>query len=139
MSEEFKRQRNTCLQILRSLGYGKHNIEKKIQEEATHLMDILRSLDGKPFDPAPTLMISVSNVICSMLYGQRYDHSDQEYQHLLQIVREMIPLFSKKWREIMSGCTDSNQAIKKSWRISRGAAKVWLISTKRKLTNVVNV
>ena len=93
MSEEFKRQRNTCLQILRSLGYGKHNIERKIQEEATHLMGIFRSLDGKPFDPAPTLMISVSNVICSLLYGQRYDHSDQEYQHLLQIVREMIPLF----------------------------------------------
>ena len=94
MSEEFKRQRSTSLQVLRSLGYGKHNTEGKIQEEAAYLMNIFKGLDGKPFDPAPTLMVSVSNVICSLLYGRRYDHSDQEYQYLLQAVRELICLFA---------------------------------------------
>ena len=35
------------VQILRSLGYGKHNTARKIQEEAAYLMDIFRGLDGK--------------------------------------------------------------------------------------------
>ena len=96
MSEEFKRQRSTSLQILRSLGYGKHNTEGKIQEEAAYLMNIFKGLNGKPFDPAPTLMVSVSNVICSLLYGQRYDHSDQEYQYLLHTVREMIRFLTQE-------------------------------------------
>ena len=96
MSEEFKRQRSTSLQILRSLGYGKHNTECKIQEEAVYLMDIFKGLNGKPFDPAPTLMVSVSNVICSLLYGRRYNHSDQEYQYLLETVREMNCVFTKE-------------------------------------------
>ena len=96
MSEEFKRQRSTSLQILRSLGYGKHNTEGKIQEEAAYLTTIIKGLNGKPFDPAPTLMVSVSNVICSLLYGRRYDHSDQEYQYLLQTVRELICFFTKE-------------------------------------------
>ena len=93
MSEEWKRQRSTSLQILRGLGYGKYNTEGKIQEEAAYLMDIFKNLNGKPFDPAPTLMISVSNVICSLLYGRRYEHSDDEYQYLLKTVRELIHLF----------------------------------------------
>ena len=93
MSEEWKRQRSTSLQILRGLGYGKYNTEGKIQEEAAYLMDIFKNQNGKPFNPAPTLMLSVSNVICSLLYGRRYEHSDAEYQYLLQTVNEMARLF----------------------------------------------
>ena len=96
MSEEFKRQRSTSLQILRNLGYGKHNTEGKIQEEAAYLIDIFKGLNDKPFDPAPTLMVSVSNVICSLLYGRRYNHADQEYQYLLETVREINYVFTKE-------------------------------------------
>ena len=93
ISDEWKRQRSVSLQILRRLGYGKYNIERKIQEEAAYLTDIIENLNGKPFDPSPVLMVSVSNVICSLLYGRRYEHSDQEFQYLLQTVRELMHLF----------------------------------------------
>ena len=95
MSEEWKRQRNASLQILRSLGYGKHNTESKIQEEAECLKDVFKSLNGKPTDPTQTLMLSVSNVICSLLYGERFQHEDKEFRFLLEKVREIMTLFLK--------------------------------------------
>ena len=95
-SEEWKRQRGTSLQILRKLGYGKHSMEGKIQEEALCLMNIFKACEGKPTDPSTTLLFSVSNVICGLLYGERYDHSDQEYQYLLKTVREVITLFTEE-------------------------------------------
>ena len=95
MSEEWKRQRSASVQILRSLGYGKHSTEGKIQEEAECLKDVFKSLNGKPFDPAQTLMLSVSNVMCSLLYGERFQHEDKEFRFLLEKVREMMTLFFK--------------------------------------------
>ena len=59
-------------------------------------MNIFKGLNGKAFDPAPTLIVSVSNVICSLSYGRRYDHSDQEYQYLLQAVRETTSFLTKE-------------------------------------------
>ena len=96
MSEEWKRQRSASVQILRSLGYGKHSTEGKIQEEAECLKDVFKSLNGKPFDPAKTLMLSVSNVICSLLYGERFEHEDKEFRFLLEKVREIMTLFFKE-------------------------------------------
>ena len=95
MSDEWKRQRSASLQILRNLGYGKHNTECKIQEEAKCLKDILKSLNGKPFNPAESLMVSVSNVICSLLYGERFQHDDKDFRFLLEKVREMMTLYFK--------------------------------------------
>ena len=93
MSEEWKRQRNSCLQILRSLGYGKHTTENKIQEEAKFLTNIFKILDKKPFDPVTTLMTSVSNVACSLLYGERFQHEDKEFRFLLENAQEVLRLF----------------------------------------------
>ncbi len=84
-SEEWKKQRNVAMRILRSLGYGRHTIEKKTIEEAKMLHDILRKRSKEPTDPDELLGISVSNVICSLLYGHRYDHHDEEFQALTKV------------------------------------------------------
>ena len=40
-------------------------------------------------------MLSVSNVICSLLYGERFQHEDKEFHFLLEKVQEMLTLFLK--------------------------------------------
>ncbi len=84
-SEEWKKQRNVALQILRSLGYGKHSIENKICEEAQALCNVLQKQTGQNTDPEDLLDTSVANVICSLLYGQRYKHGDAEFKHVIKV------------------------------------------------------
>ena len=67
----------------------------KIQEEAECLKDIFKSQNGNPIDPTQILMLSVSNVICSLLYGERFQHEDKEFHFLLEMVKEMLTLFLK--------------------------------------------
>ena len=67
----------------------------KIQEEAECLEDIFKSQNGNPIDPTQILMLSVSNVICSLLYGERFQHEDKEFHFLLEMVKEMLTLFLK--------------------------------------------
>ena len=74
-----------ALQILRSLGYGKHSLEHKLCEEAQALREELEKRTGENTDPENLLGISVANVICSLLYGQRYEHSDAEFEHVLKV------------------------------------------------------
>ena len=82
---EWKKQRNVALQIMRSLGYGKHALEKKISEEALALRAVLEKTVGEKTDPEHLLNISIANVICSILFGQRYEYDDAEFEHVVKV------------------------------------------------------
>ncbi len=73
------------MQILRGLGYGKHTTENKTIEEAKFLLDILRSRNEHPIDPECLLGMSVSNVLCSLLYGHRFEYDDERFQNLVGV------------------------------------------------------
>ena len=60
------------MRALKGFGVGKKSIEDKCLEEAVALCEELKKFDGKPFDPKELLMISVSNIICSVVYGERH-------------------------------------------------------------------
>ena len=42
-----------------------------------------------PLDPEPLLGTSVANVICSLLYGDRYEYNDAEFLQLLEVCNLM--------------------------------------------------
>ena len=92
-SDEWKRQRSTTLQILRRLGYGKRSIQLKIQEEMQYVSDEIMARVGKPFDPDLTIQLAASNIVCAMIYGERYDTSDVEFLNLQNILQGSIRLF----------------------------------------------
>nr|KAG5689223.1 hypothetical protein BaRGS_014879 [Batillaria attramentaria] len=66
---EWKTVRKACVEILREFGMGKNLLAEKIQEEVTEYIRTIASKDGQPFDMTPLTQISVSNNICSILYG----------------------------------------------------------------------
>lgn len=69
--EEWKELRRFGSHALRSFGVGKRSLGRKIHEEARHLVNAILSLKGNPFDPVHVISNAVSNIICSISFGDR--------------------------------------------------------------------
>ncbi|XP_022095856.1 cytochrome P450 2J6-like [Acanthaster planci] len=80
--------RRFCLTVLRSFGVGKTSFEEKIGEEAEALMKEMSDFNGEPFNPKPLLSNAASNIICSVIFGKRYEYSDKEFKKLLSLLGE---------------------------------------------------
>ena len=90
--EAWKQQRTFTLTTLRSFGVGKRSFEESISEESTYLMKEIAKLTDKSFDPRYHFTNATSNVICSVVFGKRYQYSDPDFTHLLDILDENVQL-----------------------------------------------
>ncbi|KAM6038267.1 LOW QUALITY PROTEIN: cytochrome P450 2G1-like [Chlamydotis macqueenii] len=97
--ERWRQLRRFSLTVLRDFGMGRKGIEGRIQEEAQALVDELRSTQGEPFDPTYLLSCAVSNVICAMVFGKRFDYRDAEFLELLQMMNEIFREISTPWAQ----------------------------------------
>ncbi|KAK2183887.1 hypothetical protein NP493_293g04044 [Ridgeia piscesae] len=71
------------LRTLKDFGVGKSSLEEKIKEELDFFAAEIHSKGGEPFDPKLLIENAVSNIMCSMVFGERYDYDDEEFKHLL--------------------------------------------------------
>lgn len=95
--EPWKQLRQFTLTTLRDFGMGRKGMEEWIQEESSHLVEQIKSIKGEPFDPTFFLSCSVSNVICCLVFGQRFSYDDKHFLHLLQIVSQILISISSIW------------------------------------------
>ncbi|KAG8143709.1 hypothetical protein E2320_000917 [Naja naja] len=91
--EKWKILRRFAIQTLRDFGMGKRSIEERIQEEAQCLVKELATRT-EPFDPTFLLGCSVSNVICSIVFGDRFDYKDQHFLTFIGLINDNFRLFS---------------------------------------------
>ncbi|XP_066494459.1 cytochrome P450 2G1-like isoform X3 [Tiliqua scincoides] len=96
--DRWKQQRRFSLTILRNFGMGKKSIEQRIQEEAQFLLEEFQKTK-KPFDPLFFLSRAVSNVICSIVFGDRFDYEDKEFLALMKIMNDSFREMSTAWAQ----------------------------------------
>ncbi|XP_062871979.1 cytochrome P450 2B4-like [Trichomycterus rosablanca] len=88
----WKQQRRFALHTLRNFGLGKKSAEERVSEEAQHLIREILKQEGKAFNPIYLTMNAVSNIICSIVFGDRFEYDDQRFAKLLKILNEHMVL-----------------------------------------------
>ncbi|TRZ26743.1 hypothetical protein HGM15179_000354 [Zosterops borbonicus] len=88
----WKTMRRFTLSTLRDFGMGKRTLEIRILEEVNSLIKYFESYHGKPFDTKMILNNAVSNVICSILFGERFEYDDPVFLTLLKLINQNTKL-----------------------------------------------
>ncbi|XP_059573944.1 cytochrome P450 2A13-like isoform X2 [Alligator mississippiensis] len=98
--ERAKQLRRFSITTLRNFGVGKRSIEERILDEAQYLLGALQDTKGLPFDPTYILSRTVSNIISSVVFGDRFDYEDKEFLSLLYMMLESFRFTSTSWGQL---------------------------------------
>ncbi|XP_033014694.1 cytochrome P450 2A13-like [Lacerta agilis] len=98
--ERTKQLRRFSIMTLRNFGMGKRSVEERILEEIHFLLESLRATKSEPFDPTFVLSRSVSNIISSIAFGNRFEYEDPEFLSLLRAMLETFQFTSTSWGQL---------------------------------------
>ncbi|KAM4696309.1 cytochrome P450 2F3-like [Rhinophrynus dorsalis] len=95
--EKWKALRRFAIVTLRNFGMGKRSVEERILEEAHYLIKELEKTKGTPTDLQDYFARTVSNVICSIVYGSRFDYKDKKLLTITQSIYNNFCIMSSTW------------------------------------------
>ncbi|XP_036024423.1 cytochrome P450 2C26-like isoform X2 [Onychomys torridus] len=98
----WKEIRRFSLVTLRNLGMGKRTIEDRVQEEAQCLVEELRKTNGSPCDPTFILSCAPCNVICSIIFQNRFNYKDQDFLTFMEKLNENVRILSSPWFQVFN-------------------------------------
>ncbi|TRZ20192.1 hypothetical protein HGM15179_006934 [Zosterops borbonicus] len=92
--------RRFSLTTLRNFGMGKRSIEERIQEESDYLLEEIHKTKGASFEPTYMLSCAVANVICSIVFGKRYDYKDKKFLALMNNMNNIFEMMNSHWGQL---------------------------------------
>ncbi|CAJ1060403.1 cytochrome P450 2J2-like [Xyrichtys novacula] len=95
----WKQQRRFILSTLRYFGFGKKSLEPVILDEFTHCAKEFQSYKGKPLNPRHILNNAVSNIICSLVFGHRFEYNDKKFLQMIGWFETALQIESSIWAQ----------------------------------------
>ncbi|XP_066039677.1 cytochrome P450 2D6 [Chamaea fasciata] len=86
----WKELRRFTLSTLRNFGMGKKSLEERVVEEAGFLCSEVKSKEGKSFDIHVLINNAVCNMICVIVFGDRFDYGDETFSKLSQLFQNSL-------------------------------------------------
>ncbi|CAL1592858.1 unnamed protein product [Knipowitschia caucasica] len=97
---KWRNHRRFALSTLRSFGLGKSSMDLCIRQEIQCLQDEIQNYKGEPFTPAGLFNNAVSNIICQLVMGKRFDYSNDKFQTMLRYLAETLYLEGTVWAQL---------------------------------------
>ncbi|XP_026964157.1 cytochrome P450 2J2 isoform X2 [Lagenorhynchus albirostris] len=77
-----------------------HQEQKFVNRPITPIRERVFKKNGQPFDPHFKINNAVSNIICSITFGERFDYEDTQFQELLRLLDEVTYLETSMWCQL---------------------------------------
>ncbi|XP_034264136.1 cytochrome P450 2C5-like [Pantherophis guttatus] len=90
--KKWKVMRRFTLTTLRNFGMGRKSMAERMLEEAHYLVKKLTTFEGQSFDIVPSITSAVSNVMCSVVFGNRFSY-ETKISELLEILQAFSGFF----------------------------------------------
>lgn len=88
----WRQQRKFSHATLRHFGLGKLSLEPRIIQESQYVREEMGRQGGAAFCPFPLVNSAVSNIICSLCFGQRFPNTDSEFRRMLQLMTRSLEI-----------------------------------------------
>ncbi|XP_023995583.1 cytochrome P450 2D15-like [Salvelinus sp. IW2-2015] len=96
----WKEHRRFALTTMKNFGLGKRSMEERILEETDHVCTRLEENAGKSLDPVTLVHSAASNIICSVLFGHRYDYQDPVLSFIINSFKENAQIANGPWAAV---------------------------------------
>ena len=91
---------------------GKNLLADKIQEEVIHYIRAVEDHQGAPADLSKLTQVSVSNNICSIVFGRRFQYDDPDFIGYMSDMDEVFRILSGKFLVLDGVVRSKNQLTK---------------------------
>ncbi|XP_005566070.3 cytochrome P450 2C20-like isoform X3 [Macaca fascicularis] len=98
--KRWKEMRRFSLLTLQNFGMGKRSIEDCVQKEARCIVEELRKTNASPCDPTFILGCAPCNMICSIVFQNRFQYEDKNFLTLMERFNENFRIASTPWIQV---------------------------------------